>query len=571
MGVGDLPGGSTESHALAISADGRTVVGESRSDLGKQSYVWTEADGMNGLSDVPGGVFESFATGVSGDGAVVAGYGSDANNTEAACEGFMWTGPFGMGHIGDLEGGASCSRALAISADGSTLVGRGSSPQEGHQTPFHWTLNAGFISLGHLGGARHVNGEARGVSADGSVVAGVDNGQPFRWTRETGMVSLGSFVGVSTRGGRAEAVSADGAVIVGSSSNNGSMRAFRWTEETGMENLGTLPGTDSSTAFGVSADGSVVVGAAADGRRAFVWDRENGMRDIEAVLSSTLDIDGWELMEARGVSADGSVIAGVGIDSAGNWQGWVAVIPRPAPTEVFDAALYFPARPGDFVLSRDGAGHGAWSTVKGYEVVNGVTTLMTEGSLGSRSYDTNDVEGARIHRAFWSNFEFDEGRAADRTTTFTPPLRRSDSAFAVGDVIRSRSAAAYEYAEGPPEAGDYDVTTIIVGHQTVSVPFGTFEAVQMLELTRAKSVFSGVSVAEREVCVAWRVAGLGLVKSIRRGFTIRDGDFYYLPLEEFELVDTNRTFVPEPGGGALTWAAIATLGVLYRMRLRADV
>ena len=64
----------------------------------------------------------------------------------------------------------------------------------------------------------------------------------------------------------ATAVSADGSVVVGESSSAASDccgEAFRWSVETGMMPLGDLPGGFDhfqSSAQGVSADGSVVVG-----------------------------------------------------------------------------------------------------------------------------------------------------------------------------------------------------------------------------------------------------------------------------------------------------------------------
>lgn len=63
----------------------------------------------------------------------------------------------------------------------------------------------------------------------------------------------------------AAGVSADGTVVVGTSIGVIN-QAFRWTRTGGMVALGSLlPGADSQ-AFGVSADGSVVVGQAATSR-----------------------------------------------------------------------------------------------------------------------------------------------------------------------------------------------------------------------------------------------------------------------------------------------------------------
>jgi probable extracellular repeat, HAF family len=78
-------------------------------------------------------------------------------------------------------------------------------------------------------------------------------------------------------GGSSEAwgVSADGSVVVGWALNAaGRSRAFRWTASGGMQDLGTLPGYDRSEAWDVSADGAVVVGRARNAAgqwRAFRW------------------------------------------------------------------------------------------------------------------------------------------------------------------------------------------------------------------------------------------------------------------------------------------------------------
>jgi probable HAF family extracellular repeat protein len=74
----------------------------------------------------------------------------------------------------------------------------------------------------------------------------------------------------------------------------GLSRAFRWTASGGMQNLGTLGGAWSE-AYGVSADGSVVVGwatNAAGADRAFRWTAAGGMQDL-GTLGGELERGLW--------------------------------------------------------------------------------------------------------------------------------------------------------------------------------------------------------------------------------------------------------------------------------------
>lgn len=101
-------------------------------------------------------------------------------------------------------------------------------------------------------------------------------------------------------------VSADGSVVVGYGLGANGREAFRWTEAGGMVGLGDLPGGSFwSEARGVSADGSTVIGFSLreNGQEAFRWTEAGGMVGLGV-------LPGGFASEARGVSADGSVIVG---------------------------------------------------------------------------------------------------------------------------------------------------------------------------------------------------------------------------------------------------------------------
>ena len=118
-----------------------------------------------------------------------------------------------------------------------------------------------------------------------------------------------SLTWLGTLGGNSSeawGVSADGSVVVGASRPQSSTypRPFRWTATTGMQDI-SRAGIVQGIAYGVSADGSVVIGSMDVGgySRAFRWTPSGGMQDIDGRRSGYSSA-------AYGVSADGSVVVG---------------------------------------------------------------------------------------------------------------------------------------------------------------------------------------------------------------------------------------------------------------------
>jgi probable HAF family extracellular repeat protein len=125
------------------------------------------------------------------------------------------------------------------------------------------------------------------------------------------------FLGLGTlplpydTGSHATGVSADGSVVVGASGDIFTQRAWRWTAGGGMVGLG--PTSVSTAASGVSADGSTVVGQPPTGTLAgWRWTESGGFQDLG-------------LAAAYAASSDGSVIAGARLATFGGQLGLQAV------------------------------------------------------------------------------------------------------------------------------------------------------------------------------------------------------------------------------------------------------
>lgn len=308
-----------------ISADGSVIVGMYGSPA--HGFYWSDATGM---VEIPG--LDSCEA-VSADGSVIVG-----DDLGQAC---YWTEATGIVRLGLVSGSSGFSGAVDISSDGSVIVGYSTSLEYFTET-FVWTEETGMVGLGDLPGGVD-SSSAYAVSSDGLVIAGggksdIGN-EAFRWTEETGMVGLGVVEGRSSS--TAWGISADGSTVVGQSS----YEAFRWTEETGMVGLGTLghgePWMENQTlAVDASADGSTVIGNSwVVG--AFIWDEPHGIRELDSALVDDygLDLAGWDLGWVHGISDDGLTMAGEGVNPDGANETWIVTVPEPA-TFIFLGVAY---------------------------------------------------------------------------------------------------------------------------------------------------------------------------------------------------------------------------------------
>ncbi len=346
IGLGDLPGGDFESFPRNLSADGKFVTGSSSTTNGTGAFLWTEDTGMVGLGNLPE-VVVSNGLAVSNDGSKVIGTYFDPTTTIQPQRAFQWTSGSGVVDFDPFPVGAVDRDATGLSADGSAIIGSYRSAPFAPKIVYLWNGS----ELTEIA----PSGFAGGISADGTVVVGNvflnPNGPPpfieeaLLWSDADGTTGLGYLPGGSQFSG-AYGVSANGQVVVGISENASSdIEAFRWTEAGGMVGLGDLPGgIFSSFASDTTADGSIVVGTSNVASGApptlpdddpFIWDEFHGMRNLVDVFINDYglgsELVGWNLSEATAISDDGTVIIGIGTNPAGNFEAWrVVLVPEPS-------------------------------------------------------------------------------------------------------------------------------------------------------------------------------------------------------------------------------------------------
>jgi hypothetical protein len=217
-----------------------------------------------------------------------------------------------------------------------------------------------------------------------------------------------------------------------------------------------------------------------------------------------------------------------------------AFVWSPSAASALAAEDYFPIAPGNtWTYDVDGATE--VETVlseTGFE--NGVVTSII-GTMGreldARTEWTNDGSGLFQHAQ--SDFEF--------RGLFNPAYKFLNADFMIGDVVVNSGNLTGTLVGFPSQTFPFSGNSRVLRQESVTVPFGTFDAV-VVEATLT-------AVGETEVDTLWLVDGIGLVKAEYRFQGI---------VSTSELVLTN---VPEPSAGALGLGALATLGGLNIFRV----
>lgn len=290
------------------------------------------------------------AIGISGDAETVVGYAA-SSATQYVVQAFQYTPGRSIQLLPTIGSRPTTSQARSASHDGETIVGT-----SGGEAAF-WRNGTGYQlpAVGGFGrGGIAYDVDSAGLTAVGATSFGLVTQEypvAVKWSLETQTVTrLSSYFDDPLEYSSANGISGDGRTIVGEATPFfGNDRAIRWDENGVAHSLGTLPGSFSDEAWGVSHDGSVIVGSSRFGNdwRAFIWMEDTGMMLLDDYINSlgfTLPT-GWYSERGRAVSGDGLTFAGRARGPNGQAQGFVVTIPNPASLGLLAASLLvFPRR-----------------------------------------------------------------------------------------------------------------------------------------------------------------------------------------------------------------------------------
>jgi probable HAF family extracellular repeat protein len=337
--LGTLPGGATpSSYAVAVSADGRVVVGGAESSNGNEAFRWA-AGVMTGLGYIPGGGTFSEATGVSGDGTIIVGQSWNGTRFEAFRSVNGGT-PQGLGGLVPSTNQNILSIGTGVSDNGSVIVGWSRAVTTG--TPIEAFRHVGGVmfGLGDLAGGIQAS-VARAASADGSTIVGdassANGNEAFAWTAGQGIQPLGDLAG----GGFASAafdITDDGSIFVGYGTSDTGQEGCIWTNGV-PQGVGAFPSDEpSATLFGVTAIGTIAVGSSFVDpfTEAAIWRDGVGLEHFQTVLTNEFGVDtsGWILFEARAISANGRAIVGQGLNPQNVIEAFLVRFPNPCPGDI---------------------------------------------------------------------------------------------------------------------------------------------------------------------------------------------------------------------------------------------
>ena len=324
----------------SMSADGSVIVGNWDSGTVNTAFRWTQATGIQQIG-VPGMFGDVY---ISRDGNTIVGTVPDSKGCATAA---VWKGGTNWMLLPSFPGvvpseQSTCTQAEGVSADGSVIVGD-AYVSTSKKVAFRWDAQNGMVNLGTFDEDPNSDSAVYAVSADGRTVIGWDYKPGFSPPGIAGGAMNGRRGAIWWDGkermlhafgwaGEAWATNDVGSIIVGQFHpmdqynrlyTGQGASTYMYTAWNGyFADLGAVPvppGADPknyiSQPFGVSDDGSVVVGESGWIQKiAMIWMPATGMISMKDFLTQkgVANVQDWYLLQSQGVTPDGRLVFGYG-------------------------------------------------------------------------------------------------------------------------------------------------------------------------------------------------------------------------------------------------------------------
>jgi uncharacterized membrane protein len=260
---------------------------------------------------------------------------------------FRWRATTGYQFMQPAAGHTYTS-ATAASGNASVIVGSSANSNFSGFVGGHWPSGTAYSATG--------TGTLFDVSASGAAAAGVDSNftvqsRAVRWT-SGGAQDLGVLAG--TNQSIAYGITRDGTRVVGGSNigpfgGAGTGRAFMWSSA-GMQDLGGLAGASRTTLYRVNDAATMGIGFAnfdsptqSGVNVPIIWRAGAGFMTAQSFIASLgLSTGGLSMTELTAISADGTIITGYGqrpIPGGFRVDGFVITVPAPAGVAVVAVGL----------------------------------------------------------------------------------------------------------------------------------------------------------------------------------------------------------------------------------------
>lgn len=237
-----------------------------------------------------------------------------------------------------------------------------------------------------------------------------------------------------------------------------------------------------------------------------------------------------------------------------------------ASAQTFDMSDFFTPRLGDYWNYRlNGAQLVTSETIEFSPAgsVHRMTTKWTGGPLdGTESQSRFDpAVGVELLSNFQPSIFIDGVGFVDQLQEFSPPVLAAPAVFTIGDVVHSSTGLMQTFSNASGSvslSGTATATYRFAFWEPIQVPFGLFDALQrQIQIDIALEVEPGQWEEVHATSRDWLVPGLGAVR-IEQIFPHRT--------DVYELVDTNRVFVPEPQSALPGFVAAACVLLLRQRR-----